>query len=294
MSTKTAEMTMPSEAPKGRALEPAVVVDGLRKEFIRREGRKGMARFRRRKRVVALKGLSFEIARGECVAILGQNGSGKSTLVRLLSTLLLPNGGRALVFGRDVFREPRPVRRMVNRVSVEASFFKKMSSVENLSYAARFYGMRPSETGDKIPEILERVGFPASRRNDPMEHLSRGMQQKVALARALLTAPILLLLDEPTTGLDPRSKLEVQDFIREVRRTHDATILLCTHDLDEAEILAERVGILDDGELLCLEPADELKRRYGAKTLHDAFFAATGKAFEEEKGDEEEEKEEAK
>ena len=295
MSTKTAEMAMTAEAPTGRALEPAVIVDGLRKEFIRRDARKGKARFRRRKRVVALKGLSFEIARGECVAILGQNGSGKSTLVRLLSTLLLPNGGDAHVFGRDVFRESRAVRRMVNRVSVEASFFKKMSSVENLSYAARFYGMRPSETGDKIPQILERVGFPASRRNDPMEHLSRGMQQKVALARALLTQPILLLLDEPTTGLDPRSKLEVQDFIREVRRTHDATILLCTHDLDEAEILAERVGILDDGELLCLEPADELKRRYNAETLHDAFFAATGKSFEEE-GDknEDEEEEEAK
>ena len=87
-----------------------------------------------------------------------------------------------------------------------------------------------------------------------MENLSRGTQQKVALARALLTSPVLLLLDEPTTGLDPRSKLEVQDFIREVRAIHDTTILLCTHDLAEAEILAERIGILDDGELLCLEP----------------------------------------
>ncbi len=115
-----------------------------------------------------------------------------------------------------------------------------------------------------------------------MENLSRGMQQKVALARALLTQPVLLLLDEPTTGLDPRSKLEVQDFIREVRTTHDATILLCTHDLVEAELLADRVGILDRGELLCLEPAAELKRRYDAETLEEAFFAATGRAFEEE------------
>ncbi len=89
-----------------------------------------------------------------------------------------------------------------------------------------------------------------------MENLSRGMQQKVALARALLTSPVMLLLDEPTTGLDPRSKLEVQDFIREIRQTHDSTILLCTHDLDEAEALADRVGILDRGELLVLEPAD--------------------------------------
>ena len=124
---------------------------------------------------------------------------------------------------------------MVNRVSVEASFFKKMSAVENLSYAARFYGLRPRETRDRIPEILTRVGFPADRRDEPMENLSRGMQQKVALARALLTSPILLLLDEPTTGLDPRSKQEVQEFIREVRAEHDATVLLCTHDMAEAE-----------------------------------------------------------
>jgi ABC-2 type transport system ATP-binding protein len=106
------------------------------------------------------------------------------------------------------------------------------------------------------------------------------MQQKVALARALLTAPILLLLDEPTTGLDPRSKQEVQEFIREVRAEHDATVLLCTHDLAEAETLADRVGILDDGELLCLEPADELKARYKAETLEEAFFTASGHAFE--------------
>ena len=168
---------------------------------------------------------------------------------------------------------------------------EQLAAVENLSYAARFYGMRPSETREQIPVILERVGFPASRRNDPMEHLSRGMQQKVALARALLTSPVLLLLDEPTTGLDPRSKLEVQDFIREVQATHDATILLCTHDMTEAEILAERVGILDDGRLLVLEPADDLKARYGASTLEEAFFAATGKSFEEE-GDPEDEEDE--
>ena len=256
----------------------ALEVHNLRKEFTRRDGRG-------KRRVAALKGVDFDIARGECVAILGPNGSGKSTLVRLLSTLLLPDGGTATVFGHDAFKDTRAVRRLVNRVSVEASFFKKMSAVENLSYAARFYGLRPHETRDKIPEILTRVGFPKDRRDEPMENLSRGMQQKVALARALLTAPILLLLDEPTTGLDPRSKQEVQEFIREVRAEHDATVLLCTHDLAEAETLADRVGILDDGQLLCLEPADQLKRRYNSATLEEAFFAASGHAFENGNGD---------
>jgi ABC-2 type transport system ATP-binding protein len=258
----------------------AVEVTNLRKEFVRREGRL------RRRRVPALKGVSFTIERGECVAVLGANGSGKSTLVRLLATLLLHDGGSARVFGHNVFTDSRAVRRLVNRVSVEASFFKKMSSSENLSYAARFYGLTPKQTSARIPQILERVGFPVERRGEAMEALSRGMQQKVALARALLTAPVLLLLDEPTTGLDPRSKLEVQEFIVEVRSVHDATILLCTHDLDEAEALADRVGILEDGQLITLGTVDELKARFGAETLEEAFFAATGRALDDE-GEEE-------
>jgi ABC-2 type transport system ATP-binding protein len=262
----------------------AVEVHNLRKEFFRRDATRSGLR-RRRRRVPALEGVSFTVERGECVAILGQNGSGKSTLVRLLSTLLLNDGGDARIFGHDVFKEQRTVQRLVNRVSVEASFFKKMSSEENLAYAARFYGIGPSETKQKIPEILGRVGFPTDRKHEGMEHLSRGMQQKVALARALLTAPVVLLLDEPTTGLDPRSKLEVQDFIREIRATHDATILLCTHDLHEAEVLADRVGILDRGHLIALAPADELKELYEVDTLEEAFFAATGRAFEEEDAD---------
>jgi ABC-2 type transport system ATP-binding protein len=275
------------EALPRRAV-PAVDVRELRKVFRRRDRKLGL--FGRRTRV-ALDGVSFTMERGETVAILGQNGSGKSTLVRLLSTLLLPDGGSASIFGHDVVAEQRAVRRLVNRVSVEASFFKKMSSSENLSYAARYYGMTARQTRGLIPEILERVGFPPDRRDEPMESLSRGMQQKVALARALLTSPVLLLLDEPTTGLDPRSKLEVQDFIREIRENHDSTILLCTHDLAEAETLAERVGILDRGRLLALESAEEIMRRYRAQTLEEAFFSATGREFEAEESEEDEDRE---
>jgi ABC-2 type transport system ATP-binding protein len=265
---------------------PAVEVVDLTKEFRRKDRKAG--RFARR-RMPALKHVTFTIERGECVAILGQNGSGKSTLVRLLSTLLINDGGEARIFGHDAFQESRAIRQLVNRVSVEASFFKKMSAMENLSYAARFYGMGPSKTRVAVPEILEKVGFPPDRRNESMENLSRGMQQKVALARALLTSPVLLLLDEPTTGLDPRSKLEVQNFIRDVRAQHDATILLCTHDMNEAEVLADRIGLLDRGELLFLEPVEDVKRRYAVETLEQAFFAATGRTFEDETGDEEDE-----
>ena len=269
---------------QAQGLSTAVAVRDLEKVFTRRKGL-------HRRRRTALNRVTFEIERGECVAILGQNGSGKSTLVRLLSTLLLPDGGSAEIFGHDVFKDTRAVRRLVNRVSVEASFFKKMSAAENLAYAARFYGMTPRQTSKQIPEILERVGFPPDRRGEAMENLSRGMQQKVALARALLTSPVLLLLDEPTTGLDPRSKHEVQTFLHEIRARHDSTILLCTHDMHEAEDLADRIGLLDRGELLFLEPAADVKERFGVETIEEAFFAATGRSYEDERTEEDEERE---
>ena len=263
---------------------PAVEVRNLRKTFKRKDRHAG--RFARKRPWPALDDVTFTIARGECVAILGQNGSGKSTLVRLLSTLLIDDGGEARIFGHDVQKDASTIRRLVNRVSVEASFFKKMSAAENLSYAARFYGMGPHQTRTAVPEILARVGFPPERRGESMENLSRGMQQKVALARALLTSPVLLLLDEPTTGLDPRSKLEVQEFIRSIREEHDSTILLCTHDMAEAEALADRIGILHDGALICLDTAEALKAAHGADTLESAFLAATGRQFEDEGGEE--------
>jgi ABC-2 type transport system ATP-binding protein len=264
----------------------AVEVVNLEKHF--RRGR----RREHRSPSIALDGVSLTIDRGECVALLGQNGSGKSTLVRVLSTLLLPDGGSASVFGHDVVHEAQAIRRVVNRVSVEASFFKKMSATENLSYAARFYGQTPSQTRERIPEIFP----PPPRAKEPMESLSRGMQQKVALARALLTSPVLLLLDEPTTGLDPRSKREVQAFISEIREEHDTTVLLCTHDMDEAGALAERVGIIHAGRLLALEETGALLRRYDAADLDEAFFTATGIALAEdsEAGDDEEQEEEVR
>src|SRR2546430_4505748 len=200
---------------------PAVEVRDLRKTFKRKDRHAG--RFARKRPWPALDDVTFTIASGECVAILGQNGSGKSTLVRLLSTLLIDDGGEARIFGHDVVKDASTIRRLVNRVSVEASFFKKMSAAENLSYAARFYGMTPRQTRTAVPEILGRVGFPPERRGESMENLSRGMQQKVALARALLTSPGLLPLGEPTTRLAPPAELEGQEVIPAGRVQHQPT-----------------------------------------------------------------------
>jgi ABC-2 type transport system ATP-binding protein len=240
---------------------------------------------RRKDPVHALKGIDLTIETGEVVGILGPNGSGKSTLVRVVSTLITPDEGQIEVFGIDALAHPKTVQQMMNRVSVEASFFKKLSSYENLLYGSKLYGVPTSESKPRIAEILTGMGFEIKRANEPMENLSRGMQQKIALARALLTSPMLLLLDEPTTGLDPRSKKDVQAMIWDIRRKHDASILLCTHDMGEAEELCDRVGIIVDGKILALEEPEKLKERYATNgrvpTLEETFMTATGYSVEE-------------
>jgi len=229
----------------------------------------------------AVDGVSLRVVRGEIYGLLGANGSGKSTLIRMFSTLLTPDEGEVSVFGLDMRRDEDAVKRLINRVSVEASFFKKLSAMENLVYAGRLYGVAPDESRAKAMEILRRLGVDVARVNEPLEQLSRGMQQKVAIARAFLTAPTLLLLDEPTTGLDIRSKREVQTFVRDLRDEHDATILLTTHDLDEAERLSDRIGILHDGRLVAEGTADELRARHGATALEDVFMSVTGRRLDE-------------
>ena len=268
---------IPLEAARRRAA-PAVEARELRKEFRRRDRKLGRFGWRTR---VALEGVSFTIARGETVAILGQNGSGKSTLVRLLSTLLLPDGGSAEILGYDVVSDARAVRRLVNRVSVEASFFKKLSAMENLIYAGRLYGVGPAQVRERARTILRRLGIEQGRLSEPLEKLSRGMQQKVAIARAFLATPMLLLLDEPTTGLDIRSKREVQTFVRDLRDEHDATILLTTHDLDEAARLADRIGIIHGGKLVAEGSVDELTARVGGRDLEEVFMSLTGQRLDE-------------
>lgn len=234
------------------------------------------------KNVRAVDGVSLAVPRGEIYALLGANGSGKSTLIRVFSTLLEADEGTVRVFGLDPRRDELAAKRLINRVSVEGSFFKKLSALENLSYAARLYGVAAGEGAIRSRDILGRLGIGADMQTEPVEKLSRGMQQKVAIARAFLTSPSLLLLDEPTTGLDIRSKREVQTFVRDLRDEHDATILLTTHDLDEAERLADRVGILHGGRLVAEGTVADLSARFGSRgTLEDVFMTITGRKIDE-------------
>jgi ABC-2 type transport system ATP-binding protein len=232
--------------------------------------------------VVAIDNVSLEVRRNEIFGVLGPNGSGKSTLIRLTATLLVPDEGQIEVFGLDVTRDEMQVKRLINRVSVDAAFFKKLSGIENLMYAARLYGLSGREARQAAFAILNRLGLKDKEITGPLEDMSRGMQQKVAIARAFLTQPTLLLLDEPTTGLDPRSKREVQAFVEELRDTHDATMVLTTHDMHEAEALCDRIAILDEGKIVALDTPAGLKKLVPQSnghepTLEDVFMALTGK-----------------
>ncbi|HNP72683.1 MAG TPA: ABC transporter ATP-binding protein [Kouleothrix sp.] len=255
---------------------------GPQPAFWKRSGRP------KRELTVAVDNISIRVPRGEIFGLLGANGSGKSTLIRLVSTLLIPDGGDIRVFGYDVHNDERIVRRLINRVSVEASFFKKLSALENLMYAARLYDMPIDEARQKAVFILGKLGMAEKRLYEPLENMSRGMQQKVAIARGLLTAPVLLLLDEPTTGLDPRSKQDVQRFIQRMRREHDTTVFLTTHDMDEADRLCDRIAVIADGKIVALDTPAELKRQIGAQsgkngsaTMEDVFLALTGKSLDD-------------
>jgi ABC-2 type transport system ATP-binding protein len=256
---------------------PALLVEGVTKRF--QVGRK-------KRPVTAIADVSLRLERGGTVGILGANGSGKSTLIRLVSGLLTLDVGRVEVFGHDIVREEMAVKRLINRVSVDAAFFKKLSPMENLLFAARLYGIDPGVARRETVVISERLGIASKRLGRPIEQMSRGMQQKIAIARALLTSPALLLLDEPTTGLDPRSKLDVQAFIEEIRETHDASIVLTTHDLEEADRLCGQIAVLNDGRVVAMDSPDGLKRlvaeRHGQEpTLHNVFMTYTGRSLDE-------------
>ncbi len=230
--------------------------------------------------VIAVDHVTFTIKRGEIFGVLGPNGSGKSTLIRVISTLLKADKGSTKVFGMDVEQDEMAVKQLISRVSVDAAFFKKLSPIENLLYGARLYGVTGHEAKVKAYEIMGRLGLKKSSYTEPMEEMSRGMQQKVAIARAFLTSPILLLLDEPTTGLDPRSKREVRAFIEELRDSHDATILITTHDMEEADMLCDRVAVIHNGKLVATDTPAGLKQSIphngSLPTLEEVFMYLTG------------------
>ena len=253
----------------------AIEVHNLRKSFRKRNG------FFKAEKFWALDGVSFTVAQGETYGLLGPNGSGKSSLIRILSTLLTADEGEIRLMGHPLSEEQEQVRRIIGRVSVDAAFYKKLSARENLLYTALLYGQKASDAEVRALTILGRLGMEDTKFSTPLEEMSRGMQQKISIARALVVNPPLLLLDEPTTGLDPKSRRDVQAFLEELRRTEGTTMLLTTHDMAEAERLCARIGFLARGRLVAEGTAAQLKEKAGVESLDDAFIKLTGEDLKE-------------
>jgi ABC-2 type transport system ATP-binding protein len=256
--------------------DAAIHVLNLKKSFRKRNG------FRKSSSLWALDGVSFTVAKGETYGLLGPNGSGKSSLIRILSTLLIADSGEVCMLGHSLPRDQEHVRRIIGRVSVDAAFYKKLSARENLLYTALLYGQKPASAERRAMEILEQLGLENTKFSTPLEEMSRGMQQKISIARALVINPPLLLLDEPTTGLDPKSRRDVQTFLENLRRRENTTILLTTHDMAEAERLCARIGFLAKGKLVAEGTAQELMKKAQATTLDDAFIQLTGEDLSDE------------
>jgi len=214
---------------------------------------------------VALAGVSFAVGRGEIFGLLGPNGGGKTTLFRILATLLRPSAGRAAVFAHDVVREPDAVRRHLGVVFQHPGLDGKLTVGENLRHHGHLFGLRGAELAARVGTFLERLGL-AERLSDRVDRLSGGLRRRAELAKTLIPEPDLLLLDEPSTGLDPGSRCQFTALLRELRTRHGLTAVLTTHLLDEAEA-CDRLGILHAGRLVTVGSPDELKARVGGDVV---------------------------
>lgn len=234
-----------------------VSVDNLSHSYAPARGQK--------ERRVALKDLTFRVQEGELFCFLGPNGSGKSTLFRILSTFLTPAEGRVSLLGFDVREARMEIRRRIGVVFQSPSLDKKLTARENLLHQGHLYGLRGVQLEERIRAMLSETGV-LDRMNDLVEELSGGMQRRVELAKALLHKPRLLILDEPSTGLDPGARMSFGEFLADMRKREDVTVLLTTHILDEAE-RCDRIAILDQGTLVGLGEPKELKKEIGGDVV---------------------------
>ena len=248
---------------------PAVEVAGLTKVF--EKGRRTIwQRLRRepdkREKFVAVNAIDLRVERGEIFGVLGPNGAGKTTTLRMLATLLEPTSGDVRVLGLDVKTHPREIRANLGAMlSGERSLYWKLTARENLEYFAALYHVPPKETKPRIDAALVAVKL-ADRADDYVERYSTGMRQRLALARALLPDPPLVILDEPTVGLDPQAARDLRDRVRELKR-QGRTVLLTTHYMEEADQLCDRIAIIDHGEIVALDTPAALKRRIRAEEV---------------------------
>jgi ABC-2 type transport system ATP-binding protein len=250
MATLSQIPPSPPAQPARRTAFAPIVLDGLTHNYGER---------------LALDHLGFEVRAGEIFGLLGPNGSGKTTLFRILSTLMTPTGGRASIQGFDVAREPNKVRQQIGIVFQARSVDLKLTVQENLKHQGNLYGLSGKRLNTRIDEVLGRVGL-LDRKADFVETLSGGMQRRVELAKGLIHSPSVLLLDEPSTGLDPGARRDLWQYLETLRDEENVAILVTTHLMEEAEH-CDRLAILNEGKLVALGSPFELKSQIGGDVV---------------------------
>jgi ABC-2 type transport system ATP-binding protein len=251
----------------------AIDVKGLRKSF---------------GEVEAVRGVEFDVARGEVFGFLGPNGAGKTTTINMLCTLTKPTGGEARVAGHDVVRERDDVRRNIGLVFQEPTLDGYLTAEQNLRLHAELYGVESKLVAPRMRQVLEMVGL-WERRGGPVRTFSGGMRRRLEIARGLMHSPRVLFLDEPTLGLDPQTRSSIWSYIQLLRETEEITIFMTTHYMDEAEF-CDRIAIMDQGEIVALDTPAALKAQVGADRIRiqtdddEAAIAALAERFELEAG----------
>ncbi|WP_210491179.1 ABC transporter ATP-binding protein [Patulibacter sp. SYSU D01012] len=245
-------MAAPASSPSSAIGAPppaaadAIVVEGLRKRYGGADGPE------------AVKGIDFAVRQGEIFGLLGPNGAGKTTTIGVITTRVKPTGGRVLVDGLDVTRDEVAVKLRLAVVPQRSNLDRSLSALENLTFHAAYFGFGRRERRERALELMERVGL-KGREDDRVDKYSGGMAQRLMIARALMHRPQILILDEPTTGLDPQSRLFLWDTMRELRE-QGTTLILTTHDMAEADQLCDRIAIVDHGEVIALDTPRGLRR----------------------------------
>ncbi|MGD2249406.1 MAG: ABC transporter ATP-binding protein [Candidatus Methanofastidiosia archaeon] len=260
----------------------AIVCENLRRVFVTSEGR---FTFKKSKKIVALDDMNFSVGKGELFGLLGPNGAGKTTATRILCTLLLPTAGTARILGYDVVENAKEVQRIVNMVAGgERMLYFRLTARENLAYFAELYNVPKKEVNQRIEDLLKLVGL-TERQNEPVERFSKGMKQRLQIARGLINDPDVLLLDEPTLGLDAHIARDIRQFIQEdLVEKRKKTVLLTTHYLYEAEEICHRVAFLHNGKILTIDTPKNLKRmsKHGisiellVSSISDDMFTSLG------------------
>ena len=227
----------------------------------------------------AVKGVSFAVEPGEIFGLLGPNGAGKSTLIRMLTTLLPPTAGTALIGGHDVVKDANGVRRLIGVIPQAMTSDVELSVEENLIIYAKLYGVPRERRGALIAELLESVELTAWA-DKQVKHLSGGMRRRVEIARGLVHEPRVFFRDEPTTGLDPVSRVAVWEMLQRIKAQRDLTVLVTTHYMDEADKLCDRIAIVDHGQLIALDSPMKLKASIPGQNVVEASFSAVPERWE--------------